>query len=229
MAPVRLLCVHGYRQNSASFREKTGSLRKQLKNQAELVYVSAPHCVEQDGTKNNINEAKEKDVSEAGCGGGDDDPRGWWFSDIHARSFNAQQQCEESLGIDESVKTVREAVKVQGPFDGILGFSQGAAFVAMLCSLQEQNLVPEFCFRFAIVVAGFRSACQEHQKFYSVPLKIPSLHVFGLTDRVIPDSMSRELLPCFQDPQVVTHPGGHFIPATSAFRQNYLDFITRFW
>lgn len=159
---------------------------------------------------------------------GDQDPRGWWFSDVGARSFSAQQQCDESLGLDESVAAVREAVKVQGPFDGIMGFSQGAAFVAMLCCLQEQKLEPEFSFRFAILVAGFRSACKEHLKFYAAPLQIPALHVFGLEDRVIPDNMSRELLPSFQDTQVLTHPGGHFVPAASAHRQTYQDFLKRF-
>lgn len=158
----------------------------------------------------------------------DEDPRGWWFSDVQARSFNAQQQCEESLGLDDSVAVVREAVKAQGPFDGILGFSQGAAFVAMLCSLQEQKLEPEFNFRFAVLVAGFRSACKEHNIFYNVLLQIPSLHVFGLEDRVIPDNMSRDLLPTFQDPVVLTHPGGHFVPAASAHRQTYQDFLKKF-
>lgn len=123
---------------------------------------------------------------------------------------------------------VREAVKTQGPFDGILGFSQGAAFVAMLCALQEQKLEPEFNFRFAIVIAGFRSACKEHDKFYTAPLQIPSLHVFGLEDRVIPDNMSRDLLPYFQDQQVLIHPGGHFVPAPAAYRQTYQDFLKRF-
>lgn len=223
MAPLRLLCIHGYRQNGSSFREKTGALRKLLKKQVELVYVSAPHSVQQASS-----EAQEKENSSDPGPGGDEDPRGWWFSDIHARSFSAQQQCEESLGLDDSVAAVREAVKVQGPFDGILGFSQGAALVAMLCSLQEQKLEPEFSFRFAILVAGFRSACEEHQKFYNLPLQIPSLHVFGLEDRVIPDNMSRELLPSFQDPHVLTHPGGHFVPAASAHRQTYQDFLKRF-
>ncbi|XP_070699946.1 esterase OVCA2 [Pempheris klunzingeri] len=226
MAPLRVLCIHGYRQTGASFRDKTGALRKLLKKQVELVYLSAPHCVQQASSE----EAPDKD-SAPGPGpgpGGDEDPRGWWFSDIQARSFSAQQQCEESLGLDESVTVVREAVKVRGPFDGILGFSQGAAFVAMLCSLQEQKLEPEFSFRFAILVAGFRSACKEHQKFYSAPLQIPSLHVFGLEDRVIPDNMSRELLPSFQDPQLLTHPGGHFVPAASAHRQSYQDFLKSF-
>ncbi|XP_023272342.1 esterase OVCA2 [Seriola lalandi dorsalis] len=223
MAPLRVLCIHGYRQNGSSFREKTGALRKLLKKQVELVYMSAPHSVQQASS-----EAPEKENGSGPGPGGDEDPKGWWFSDVQARSFSAQQQCEESLGIEESVSFVREALKAQGPFDGILGFSQGAAFVAMLCSLQEQKLEPEFNFRFAILVAGFPSACKEHQKFYNTSLQIPSLHVFGLEDRVIPDNMSRELLPSFQDPQVLTHPGGHFVPAASAHRQTYQDFLKRF-
>lgn len=43
--PLRILCIHGYRQNGNSFREKTGALRKLLKKQVELVYISAPHQV----------------------------------------------------------------------------------------------------------------------------------------------------------------------------------------
>ncbi|XP_054611034.1 esterase OVCA2 [Dunckerocampus dactyliophorus] len=217
MAPLRVLCVHGYRQCGASFRDKTGALRKLLKKQVELVYVDAPHCVVQ---------VQENDVgSDAG---GDQDCRGWWFSDPQAQTFSAQQQCEESSGLEESVAVVREAVKLQGPFDGILGFSQGAALVAMLCALQEQNAEPDFHFRFAVLVAAFCSACTQHHKFYSAPVQMPSLHVFGLEDRVIPDSMSRELLPCFRDPHILTHPGGHFVPAASAHRQTYQNFLEAF-
>ncbi|XP_076024687.1 esterase OVCA2 [Genypterus blacodes] len=224
MAPLRVLCIHGYRQNGSSFREKTGALRKLLKKNVELVYVNAPHCVQSACS----GEVQEKQNGSGPAPAADEDPKGWWFSDIHAQSFSAQQQCEESSGLDESVAVVREAVKAQGPFDGILGFSQGAALVAMLCSLQEQNQEPDFCFRFAILVAGFCSACTEHQRFYSAPLQIPSLHVFGLEDRVIPDNMSRELLPSFLDSQVLIHPGGHFVPAASAHRPTYQDFLKRF-
>lgn len=45
MAPLRVLCVHGYRQSGASFREKTGALRKLLKTKVHLVYVDAPHLL----------------------------------------------------------------------------------------------------------------------------------------------------------------------------------------
>lgn len=222
MAPLRVLCVHGYRQSGSSFRDKTGSLRKLLKKQVELVYLSAP-LVAPPRT-----DVPEKDGDAAAVPASEEDSRGWWFSDVQARSFSAHQQCEESLGLDESISVVREAVKLQGPFDGILGFSQGAALVAILCSLQEQKLEPDFTFQFAILVAAFRSACKEHQAFYETSIGIPSLHVFGLEDKVIPDRMSRELLPSFQDPQLLIHPGGHFVPAASAQRQTYQEFLKRF-
>ncbi|XP_024121870.1 esterase OVCA2 [Oryzias melastigma] len=224
MAPLRILCIHGYRQNGNTFREKTGALRKLLKKQVELVYMTAPLRVQKEGS----GEVSPAENGSSSGAGGEEDPRGWWFSDPQSRSFNALQQCEESLGIEESVTAVKEAVKAHGPFDGVLGFSQGAAFVAMLCSLQEQKVAPEFIFRFAILVAGFRSLCKEHEKFYSATLQIPSLHVFGLEDKVIPDHMSRDLLPSFQDPQVLIHPGGHFVPAASAHRQTYQDFLKKF-
>ncbi|XP_028839617.1 esterase OVCA2 isoform X1 [Denticeps clupeoides] len=221
-APLRILCVHGYRQNGSTFREKTGALRKLLKKRVELVFVSAPHRLPPPPG----NTAEE---SGTGAGPGDEDPRGWWFSDTEARSFDAGQECEESLGLEESVDTVKGAVKEFGPFDGILGFSQGAALVAMLCFLQEQKLEPEFCFRFAILVAGFCSACSQHQRYYKgPPLTTPSLHIFGAEDRVIPERMSKDLLPVFHDPQILTHPGGHFVPAASAHRQTYQDFLQRF-
>ncbi|RXN20517.1 esterase OVCA2 [Labeo rohita] len=170
------------------------------------------------------NQENEKTAS-----GGDEDQKGWWFSDVQARSFNAQQECESSLGLEESIETVKTAVKDLGPFDGILGFSQGAALVAMLCAVQEQKLEADFNFRFAVLVAGFRSACSQHRRFYEGPaITIPSLHVFGQDDRVIPEEMSRDLLPAFDGAQILIHPGGHFVPAASSHRQTYQDFLKKF-
>uniref|UniRef100_A0A672PKE5 Esterase OVCA2 n=1 Tax=Sinocyclocheilus grahami TaxID=75366 RepID=A0A672PKE5_SINGR len=201
-----------YRQNGSSFREKTGALRTILKKQVELVCISAPHHVP--AIQNQTNQEPEKTAS-----GGDEDQRGWWFSDVQARSFNAQQECESSLGLEESVETVKTAVKDLGPFDGILGLSQGAALVAMLCALQEQKLEPAFNFHFAILIAGFRSVCSQHRRFHEVPaITIPSLHVFGQEDRVIPEEMT----------QILIHPGGHFVPAASSHRQTYQDFLKKF-
>ncbi|XP_026862296.2 esterase OVCA2 [Electrophorus electricus] len=218
--PLRILCIHGYRQNSSSFREKTGALRKLLKKQVEFLYINAPHQLPP------ISNSQEQ---EKPASAGDEDQRGWWFSNVQARSFDARQECESSLGLEESVEAVRVALKDQGPFDGILGFSQGAALVAMLCALQERKLEPIFNFRFAVLVAGFLSACAQHQHFYeNLNITLPSLHVFGQEDKVIPEQMSRELLPMFPRAHVLSHPGGHFIPAASAHRPIYQEFLQRF-
>uniref|UniRef100_A0A8C6SVI0 Esterase OVCA2 n=1 Tax=Neogobius melanostomus TaxID=47308 RepID=A0A8C6SVI0_9GOBI len=189
MAPLRVLSIHGYRQNGGSFREKTGALRKLLKKSVELVQL-----------RRSVGLIMHPDPKPVLGPVVDADARGWWFSDIVARSFSAQQQCEVSLGLDQSVTAVRDIIRTQGPFDGILGFSQGRRL----------------------------SACSEHERFYKSMLQIPSLHVFGQDDRVIPDHMSKDLLTLFKDPQILMHPGGHFVPAASAHRQTYQDFLKRF-
>ncbi|CAN1821403.1 Rhodanese-like domain-containing protein 6 [Linum perenne] len=40
---LRILCLHGFRQNASGFRGRTASLAKKLKRTAELVFVDAPH------------------------------------------------------------------------------------------------------------------------------------------------------------------------------------------
>lgn len=51
MTGLRVLCLHGYRQNGTMFREKTGSLRKLLKKQvADFVFIDAPHLIPMEET-----------------------------------------------------------------------------------------------------------------------------------------------------------------------------------
>ncbi|MGH0178335.1 UNVERIFIED_CONTAM: hypothetical protein FKN15_076982 [Acipenser sinensis] len=223
---LRILCVHGYRQNGSAFRERTGALRKALKKHAELVYITAPLRVTDPASQQEPaggSQAVEPDSQT-------EDPRGWWFSNAQERSVHAGESCQSSLGLEESLEAVRRVVREQGPFDGILGFSQGAALVAMICALQGQagDAQGPFSFRFAVLIAGFRSVCEEHARFYTTPVSMPTLHVFGETDRVIPDHMSRELVMGFQNPQVLTHTGGHFVPAAAPQKKVYCQFLDTF-
>ena len=45
VSKLRILCIHGYRQNEKIFREKTGAFRKIVGKHAELVFITAPHTV----------------------------------------------------------------------------------------------------------------------------------------------------------------------------------------
>uniref|UniRef100_UPI0035902CBB esterase OVCA2 n=1 Tax=Myxine glutinosa TaxID=7769 RepID=UPI0035902CBB len=202
------------RQNAQTFRERTGSLRKILKKSAEFVYISAPHVVPSLEVAEGEEAKKETDV------------RGWWFSKID-NSFCATDYVEICKGFEESLDEVGRAVKEHGPFDGVLGFSQGASLVSLLCGLQ-QECDQRFTFKFAILVAGFRSRSSPHNRLYSKGITLPSIHIFGDTDRVIPREMSEELLECFREPVVCTHSGGHFVPASPPQKKIYLNFLERF-
>ncbi|XP_063002573.1 esterase OVCA2 [Elgaria multicarinata webbii] len=213
---LRLLCLHGYRQDAESFRARTGALRKALRGRAQLLNVAAPHPV----------------VARPQPGDAASDPpkaaaRGWWFSNPQEGTFNALEEAPACQGLEESLDGVAAAFAEHGLVDGLLGFSQGAALVGIICALKQQG-DPRFQFDFAIVIAGFKSRAVSHRSYYQGPIGVPSLHVLGETDRVIPAEMSRDLASHFTEPVVLTHPGGHFVPASAPQKKAYLEFLAQF-
>lgn len=207
--PLRVLCLHGYRQDANTFKTKSGGFRKLLKNQLEFVYIDAPHFVPE-GFQNT---------------GGDSSNRGWWFSRTDPDAFYSLQKTNICKGFDESVDTIISFCQVNGPFDGLIGFSQGASMVSLLCSLQQAKFSSNLNFRFAILFAGFKSQAIPHEPFYERKISVKSMHVIGENDQIIPKEKSEELAQCFESPYVTHHPGGHFIPSSSNFRKDYLTFL----
>ena len=43
--PLKILCLHGYRQSGEQFRTKTGGFRKLFKKKCEYVFINAPHFI----------------------------------------------------------------------------------------------------------------------------------------------------------------------------------------
>lgn len=207
--PLRLFCLHGYRQSGKTFRQKTGSLRKILKNKAELIYMTATNVV----PKNEKDEDSE-------------DQFGWWFSK-KSDEYYAQEYTDCCNGYEKSIEAVAEFMKGNGRFDGILAFSQGASLLSLICGLKE-NGDERFQFRFAIFVAGFKSRQAQHQHLYERKITTPTLHVIGDTDQVIPRDMSDELLELYHDPVLLRHPGGHFIPTSGTQKTTYVEFLKKF-
>jgi len=202
---LKILCIHGYRQNGKTFREKSGSFRKVLKKYAEFLFVDAPNILEES----------------------DGDQRGWWFSS-EGKNYNAQQFTDFTEGFEESLNVISETIENEGPFDGILAFSQGASFLSMICSLRDMNDARFQNFRFAILVAGFKSRQTSHKLYYEKCITIPSFHIIGDTDAVIPREMSDDLLQHFENPLVLRHEGGHFIPSISKCKQTIFEFLDPF-
>ncbi|OWK14076.1 DPH1 [Cervus elaphus hippelaphus] len=219
---LRILCLAGFRQSERGFREKTGALRKALRGRAELVCLSGPHPV--------VDAAGSEGAKpDSGPCPPEEQPRGWWFSEQEADVFLALEEPTACRGLEEALGTVAQALNKLGPFDGILGFSQGAALAALVCALGQAG-DPHFPLpRFVILVSGF---CPRGlglmEPIMQGPLSLPSLHVFGDTDGVIPSQESVQLCSRFNGAITLTHSGGHFIPAAAPQRQAYLKFLDQF-
>lgn len=75
------------------------------------------------------------------------------------------------------------------------------------------------------MAAGFRSGSLAHKNCYESRISIPSLHVSGTTDEIIPHEMSRLLEEGFSYATKIHHSGGHYFPATSNEKQTYVSFL----
>ncbi|PON69636.1 Serine hydrolase FSH [Parasponia andersonii] len=144
--------------------------------------------------------------------------------------FDALQYQQQTDGFDASLAYLRDVYAQQGPFDGILGFSQGAAMAAAVCAKLGMQK-GEMEFRFAILCSGF--ALKFPELLNGELIKWPSLHIFGSDhgkDRQIANQASRELASLFDDGCSVTiqHDSGHIIPTRSPYIDQIKYFLQRF-
>lgn len=138
----------------------------------------------------------------------------------------------ESDGTDASLETVHaviehldDIVADQGPFDGILGFSQGASVACAYLSHLDRRDGAFAPFRFALFFSSgglsddHLSLLQHLSGTEPAPegaLSIPSLHVHGTADVLHADALAMTRLWQPGSVTVVTHPGGHIVPKDAA-------------
>ena len=211
---LRILALHGYGQSSESFRKKSGSLRKQVKSLADFHFVDA--LIKAPARVDSLN----RDIDEDGG-------LGWWI-------WNADE--EKVFGWRESVTHVCEEIQKHGPFDGVLGFSQGASLAALalheLCKRMAGDI------RFVCLVGGFIPRNEEQARIlkdHAPYLNIDVWTSFGMSDQIIPWEKSLELHRMLIGPEgdddvssrnvIVRHAGGHLVSSEKATRASFKDFL----
>lgn len=241
---LRVLCLHGYVQNGSLFRQRTGSLRKALSSRVkEFVFLDAPHDArgafpEGQAEASEPGEAPQQQPSSS------EDVRGWWTSGENVEPAAAPgqwvrpSQSRRAVGVDESLALLVETLQKDGPFDGILGFSQGAAMGALLLAHVHKHASGQLCGltlpRFAILVAGFVPMDDRLQSLMATSdvagSGVAVLCVSGTEDALVPPDRVQTLADCFGGVssgrvQVFSHPGGHGIPSNAAFRTAMKAFL----
>jgi predicted esterase len=251
--PIKVLMLHGYTQSGPLFQAKTGALRKTLQKAfpsgVDLVYPTAPirltpadeSFLAGNGTGRDGAGKENGSASEAP---GELDAWAWW-----RRKGDGEPYTYE--GLETGLARIAEVMKAQGPFDGVVGFSQGGACAAMVASLLEPGRRTAFeekqkdggmrfpesfesdtegaihpPLKFAVSYSGFAArGMNPYHAFYEPKIQTPVLHFLGTQDVVVEEARSLALVKACEhadDKYVVYHPGGHFLPSTQKASVNAL-------
>jgi hypothetical protein len=133
-----------------------------------------------------------------------------------------------------SVKSVQNAllqlddyISNEGPFDGLLAFSQGAGLGAMYLvqnAKDKRNSTPPFkCAIFLSSMVVYDASAYEERSEVRVldpstdgePVQIPTVHVWGKGDGRAQDSETLSKLCSRRGATVFVHDGGHEVPGLS--------------
>ena len=234
--PLRILLLHGYTQSGPLFSAKTRALHKAFQKSfsprsVQFSYPTGP-CRLRPVDVPGFSSSDQADGAAENDSKAEVEAYGWW---------QRKDSIEEGVvykGIEEGVAAIANCIREEGPFDGVIGFSQGAAAAAMVASLLEGEYrlrgfeetekaggmkYPEsFCgkdgfvqppLKFAIVYSGFRAPGERYDGFYKPNIKTKLLHFIGQLDTVVEEERSRGLVACCEEESVVVHPGGHFLPS----------------
>ncbi|EJS41600.1 fsh3p [Saccharomyces arboricola H-6] len=220
----KVLMLHGFVQSDKIFSAKTGGLRKHLKKLGyDLYYPCAPHSIDkkalfQSEAEKGIDAAKEFNTSAT-----TDEVYGWFLrKPDYFNSFEINQSVFDYLN---------NYVLENGPFDGVIGFSQGAGLGGYLVtdfnrilSLTEEQ---QPALKFFISFSGFKLEDKVYQKSYDKAIQIPSLHVRGELDAVVAESRIMALYESWPKDKrtLLIHPGAHFVPNSKPFVSQVCNWI----
>lgn len=144
----KFLCLPGYLQSGKVFAEKSSGLRKILtkKLNYDLDYIDPPIVI---NTKEELPFSLAVDEDEAS--------KKWLL--IVDQNLNRcwwqHTQTDGYHGFHEAVDCVVKHIKENGPYDGIIGFSQGAAMAAMISNTIGTVLPSHGHFKVGVFFSGF--------------------------------------------------------------------------
>lgn len=220
--PLRVLCLHGFRTNHRVMLDQTRELRALLGQEAEFVFLNGPMEAEgdSDATIERVY-ADHKPFYE------------WWRqrtpggSDIKdaaeaakaiqlSETGEEQHSATEYIGLEQSIAHVDEQIRKQGPFDVLLGFSQGCVMITLLTMwyLKQQKPRP---WKLNLLFNGYRAYGTNAQYLFSdsdgkkLKVPAPSVHVLGQKDPLCAEG--EQLSTMYKSNLVLHHDGTHRFPS----------------
>ncbi|KAL8894734.1 MAG: hypothetical protein Q9192_004088 [Flavoplaca navasiana] len=250
---MKILALHGYTQSGPSFQRKVRRLQYHLEAMfpdVELCFPTGPIRLRpsekaqafglwQHGADANADSFDSADRPDP------DDIDAYAWHTLHTVQ-DPPPGCEQSLDI------LADVLRSEGPFDGVLGFSQGTVLAVMIASILEgsprreafvrfQQEWPEAFpypesyknlhhppLKFGITYGALMGVAKKYSWLYDKPLiQTPFLHFRGLYDPVVSVMMTQnvENARIGGDKAIsIVHPGAHNV----CVGPEYLDAVTDF-
>ncbi|GAB9468908.1 Serine hydrolase [Globisporangium polare] len=236
---IRVLCLHGYRTNAKVMEAQTQVLRQALGDAAKFEFLNAPF--EADGPTDPVIEKlfggtapfrewfRVPIIGKRDVGPGSDSELNTAAEVAKVRGAMDQENdwYLEYEGIEEAIAIVGETVSKRGPFDVVVGFSQGAILLTLLSALYLHRHNVRL-WKLAICVGGmpvmdpqFRSLFENPETGERIQVPFSSVHIYGESDPIHLES--KKLAKLYEDyPHaaahgkrriVYEHTGGHKFPS----------------
>lgn len=212
----KILMLHGVAQSGEYFSHKTKGLRTELEKLGyELYYATANHKM----SPADVPDGASDEVTASGV----DDVLTWIHSDAAKADYSV---------LPSTLNYLRQYIIENGPFEGLIGFSQGAGLGGylmtdfnVLLNLTPQQQPP---LKFFIAFSGFKFQPLKYQSQYTNhPIEVPSLHVQGELDTVTESEKVQALCEaCTPETRsFLSHPGGHYVPNSRGFSKKLIEWL----
>lgn len=253
---MKVLVFHGYTQSGPFFQRKTLRLQKHLQKAfpgTAFVFPTAPVQLKPSDLTDGRHEKVLSGDSDVGAlpdilqrsSPGDDVENYAWFKLHHTQ--------EPPDGLLQSLNMLADVLKKEGPFDGVIGFSQGSALAGLIASLLEGPARREAFKRhlalyptsfpypepfknlkhpplkFGVTYGTYMGLGKTYSAFYEDPLiETPFCHFQGLYDPVV----GTEMREAVKNARIgsnrcyrIVHPGAHIVPLDLPYMDAVVDLI----
>jgi len=200
MGGLRILCLHGYHGSADILRRQMAPLVSAVR--ASVVRASADSASSNNASSDNASPGNDLELVYVDAPSLAEQDFGWWHS--------------PSLGWNRTRDWALDVFTAQPHFDGVFGFSQGAALTGLLAGMRqaraEDHAANPIQFDFAVMVGGFKNDAPEQAGLYRHRFTLPSVHIIGRADSIISPEESQDLADQFEDSVILRHAGGHIVP-----------------
>ena len=141
---LKILCLHGYLSSGKLFKAQLQKLVNEASDTSIFTFLDAPHRLGLQ--KRELVRKSQQYADENSLQAGDNELSGsrpraagkfrWWYAGVIGSGD--EEELVQYMGLRESLMAIVEADKIHGPFDVILGHSQGACLAITVDALNSR-------------------------------------------------------------------------------------------